>query len=49
MRPVHVAGHELSPFCHLARKSAAVIPGYLTTRLIPQKPFDGVTLAEVFS
>ena len=26
----------------------AVIPGYLTTRLIPQKAFDGVTWAEVF-
>src|SRR5437870_8547699 len=47
-RHVHVAGHELSPFCHLARKSAAAIHGYLPTRLIPQKAFDGVTWAEVF-
>src|SRR4029450_4546442 len=45
---LHVAVHELSPFCHLARKSAAVIPRHLSTRLIPQKPFDGVIWAEVF-
>ena len=39
---------ELSPFCHLARKSAAVIHRHLHTSLIPQKPFDGVAWAEVF-
>src|SRR3954469_23563467 len=45
---VHVAGHELSPFCHLARKSVAVIHCCLPNRLLPQKPFDGVIWAEVF-
>src|SRR6266850_2404032 len=40
--------YELSPFCHLAHKSDGVIPSYLHTSLIPQKPFDGVAWAEVF-
>ena len=39
---------ELSQFCHLARKSAAVIHRHLHTSLIPQKPFDGLAWAEVF-